>query len=124
MLQSLRCFLPYRDHARYGVDNEIYEHDAKSYLQNLARPNNLLIANLLARYGARGPWNAIAYARATACGKYRAHAARASHTLNSVSPVAHTQRDRMPHIRTTHRQHIACPCAAHGRPPMYSIFSI
>ena len=34
----------YRDHARYGVDNEIYEHDAKSYLQNLARPNNLLIA--------------------------------------------------------------------------------
>lgn len=114
----------YRDHARYGVDNEIYEHDAKSYLQNLARPNNLLIANLLARYGARGPWNAIAYARATACGKYRAHAARASHTLNSVSPVAHTQRDRMPHIRTTHRQHIACPCAAHGRPPMYSIFSI
>ena len=32
----------YRDHARYGVDNEIYEHDAKSYLQNLARPNNLL----------------------------------------------------------------------------------
>ena len=57
--------------------------------------------------------------QATACGKYRAHAARASHTLNSVSPVAHTQRDRMPHIRTTHRQHIACPCAAHGCPPMH-----
>ena len=40
--QLCRVLSAYRDHARYGVDNEIYEHDAKSYLQNLARPNNLL----------------------------------------------------------------------------------